>query len=164
VNVGPAQLPMGELRAIATDLGATSVSTYVASGNLLAVIKGNPDAFDRALEKALEERYGWFRDVLSRTPQELAQALAAHPFDVLEPKYSYVSFMPAAPSAAAVEAARGVPTGDDCWQVIGRDLHVRYADGAGRPQLKDQVLLKHLGQVATARNLNTVRKLIELCG
>ena len=94
---------------------------------------------------------------------ELAAALEAHPFEVVEPKYSYVAFMLTAPTAAAVEAAAAVPTGEDRWQVIGRDLHLRYAGGAGRAQLKDALLLRALGRIpATARNLNTVRKLIEL--
>jgi uncharacterized protein (DUF1697 family) len=37
INVGgTAKLPMAELRELATELGATGVSTYIASGNLFA--------------------------------------------------------------------------------------------------------------------------------
>ena len=65
----------------------------------------------------------------------------------------------------AIEAAAGVPTGQDRWQVIGRELHLRYAAGAGRADLKEAQLARALGRIpATARNLNTVRKLIELAG
>lgn len=163
VNVGGCKLPMAELREIAESLGATDVSTYIASGNLLADVPGDPDEFDRALERALTARYGWERDVISRTPGEVAAALEAHPFEVLEPKYSYVSFMLRAPSGEAIQAARAVATGDDRWAVIGRELHLRYADGAGRPQLKESQLARALGRIpATARNLLTVRKLLEL--
>jgi uncharacterized protein (DUF1697 family) len=163
VNVGGAKLPMAELKAIAADLGATDVTTYIASGNLVADVPGDPDGFDRALERAIEGRFGYFREAISRSRDELAAALEAHPFEVVEPKYSYVAFMLTAPTAAAVEAAAAVPTGEDRWQVIGRDLHLRYAGGAGRAQLKDALLLRALGRIpATARNLNTVRKLIEL--
>jgi uncharacterized protein (DUF1697 family) len=165
VNVGGAKLPMTDLKAIATDLGATDPTTYIASGNLVADVPGDPGAFDRALEKAIEERFGYFREAISRTPQELVAALRAHPFEVVEPKYSYVSFMLAAPTAEAIDAAAAVPTGEDRWQVVGRDLHLRYADGAGRAQLKEAQLLRALGRIpTTARNLNTVRKLIELAG
>lgn len=165
VNVGGAKLPMADLRAIAADLGATDPATYIASGNLVADVPGDPDAFDRALERAVEERFGFFREVISRTRDELVAALAAHPFEVLVPKYSYVSFMLRAPGADAVAAARELPTGEDRWEVVGRDLHLRYADGAGRPQLKDAQLLRALGRIpATARNLNTVERLIELAG
>jgi uncharacterized protein (DUF1697 family) len=165
VNVGGATLPMADLRTIAAELGATDVVTYIASGNLVADVPGDPDAFDRELEQRIEQRFGFFREAISRTPEELVAALAAHPFEVHEPRYSYISFMLTAPPAAAVAAAADVPTGEDRWQVVGRDLHLRYAHGAGRPQLKEAQLARALGRIpATARNLNTVRRLVELAG
>ena len=55
VNVGGAKLPMADLRAIAGDLGATAVETYIASGNLVCTLPARTrfDAFDRALESAI---------------------------------------------------------------------------------------------------------------
>jgi uncharacterized protein (DUF1697 family) len=68
-----------------------------------------------------------------------------------------------APTTEAIEAARAVPTGDDEWDVVGRDLHIRYANGAGKAELKDPQLHRALGKIpTTARNLLTVQKLIEL--
>lgn len=165
VNVGgTAKLPMAEWRALAQSLGARDVSTYIASGNLVCTIDGDPDAFDRALEAAVEARFGFFREVISRTRDELVSALAAHPFEVADPKFSYVSFLVETPSAGGVEAARRLETGADLWQLIGRELHLRYADGAGRSQLKEPQLMRALGTTGTSRNLNTVRRLVELAG
>ncbi|AWB93908.1 DUF1697 domain-containing protein [Aeromicrobium chenweiae] len=162
VNVGGAQLPMAELRAIAGDLGATDVSTYIASGNLVADVPDDPRTFDRALERAVEERFGFFRDVISRTPEEVAAALAAHPFEVLQPKFSYISFLAAEPDAAAIARAETYETGDDDWRVIGAEMHIRYANGAGRPAMKADSIGRALQVPGTARNLNTVTKLVQL--
>jgi uncharacterized protein (DUF1697 family) len=164
VNVGPAQLPMADLRAIAADLGATDVRTYIASGNLIADVPGDPDVFDRALEQAVDQRFGFVRDVVSRTPAQVQAALDAHPFEVVEPKYSYVSFLTGEPTAAAIEKARTHETHDDRWEVIGTEMHIRYAEGAGRPQMKTETINRALGVAGTARNLRTVAKLIELAG
>lgn len=165
VNVGGATLPMSDLKAMAADLGAADVATYIASGNLVADVPGDTDAFDRALEQAIEQRFGFFREVISRSRAEVLAALDAHPFEVVEPRYSYISFMLSAPGPAAVRAAADVPTGQDRWQVIGRELHLRYAAGAGRAELKEAQLARALGRIpTTARNLNTVRKLVELAG
>ncbi|KQX74097.1 MULTISPECIES: DUF1697 domain-containing protein [Aeromicrobium] len=164
VNVGPAQLPMADLRAIAADLGATDVRTYIASGNLVADVPGDPAVFDRALEQAVEQRFGFFRDVISRTPDQVRSALSAHPFEVVEPKYSYVTFLAGEPTADALEKARSFETHDDRWDVVGAEMHVRYADGAGRPQMKADAIGRALGVAGTARNLNTVRRLVELAG
>ncbi|HNP56302.1 MAG TPA: DUF1697 domain-containing protein [Gordonia sp. (in: high G+C Gram-positive bacteria)] len=162
VNVGGAKLPMADLRALATSLGATDVSTYIASGNLICEPPGDPAEFDRALEAAVDEQFGFFREVISRSHEELVAARAAHPFEVIVPKYSYVTFLAGTPTPEAIAKAREYETGDDCWDVIGSEMHIRYAGGAGRPQMKDASIGRTLGVPGTARNLNTVDKLIEL--
>lgn len=164
VNVGGAKLPMADLRAIASELGATDVETYIASGNLVCTLPSGTTAaaFDRALEAAVEDRFGYFREAISRSLAEVRKALAAHPFEVVEPKYSYVTFLLGKPTKAAIEKARTYETGDDRWEVVGKELHIRYANGAGRPQMKDAQIGKALAVPGTARNLNTVQALIDL--
>lgn len=162
VNVGGAQLPMARLREIAEGLGAAEVSTYIASGNLITDVPGDPDEFDRALEKAIEKEFGFFRESISRTPEQVKKALDAHPFTVDEPKYSYVSFLAGEPTAEAIAKAETYETGNDQWAIIGTEMHVRYANGAGRPDMKADSIGRALKVPGTARNLNTVKKLIEL--
>ena len=168
VNVGGASLPMAELRTLMADLGATDVETYIQSGNAVCVPPGDPDDFDRALEKAIETKYGFFRESISRTPEELKTALEAYPFDAEEtkgePKRSYISFMVEPPTKAAIELAQACETGDDSWEVIGRELHLFYANGAGNPSMKATSISRALKVPATARNLTTVRKLLDLAG
>ncbi|HET7476102.1 MAG TPA: DUF1697 domain-containing protein [Dermatophilaceae bacterium] len=162
VNVGGAKLPMADLRRIAEQLGAVNVSTYIASGNLICAPPGTAEAFDRALEQAVQREFGYFREAISRTPAQLRQALDAHPFEVLKDSYSYISFLLAAPTPAAVAKAAGLETFEDRCQVIGSELHIRYAAGAGKAQMNTNAIGRALGVPGTARNLTTVRKLVEL--
>ena len=152
VNVGgTAKLPMADLRALATELGATDVRTYIASGNLLCTPPGDPAAFADELRAAVRQRYGFDREVLHRTPAQLRDALREHPLDVDDPACSY--------AAAAVDAAQAVESGDDEWAVVGDHLHVRFAQGAGKATLSTDRLLRALEVVGTARNLRTVAQL-----
>jgi uncharacterized protein (DUF1697 family) len=128
----------------------------------IADVPGDPDAFDRALEQAVEGRFGFFREAISRTPDQVRAALAAHPFEIVEPKRSYISFLAVEPTAAAIEKAGAYETADDRWCVIGTEMHIRYVEGAGRPQMKDAAIGRALQVPGTARNLNTVRKLLAL--
>jgi len=162
VNVGGAKLPMAQLRELAAELGATDISTYIASGNLICTVPGKSAEFDRALEQAIEEKFGFFREVISRTPAQLQAALDAHPFEVIEDRSSYVYFLTGKPAAKAVKAFESTDFGGDEVAVIGADLHLRYRDGAGRSDLDAKTIAKALGVQGTGRNLNTVRKLIEL--
>ncbi|GAA3539150.1 hypothetical protein AFL01nite_28770 [Aeromicrobium flavum] len=161
VNVGGAKLPMAELREVAERLGATNVSTFIASGNLLCDVD-DPEAFDRALEQAIQERFGFFREAISRSPGELRDALAAHPFEIdPETKANHIYFLLRPPTPEQVEAllTRGLT---ERLAVIGRDLHIRYADGVANTKLTPAVILRTLGCHGTGRNLNTVQKLIAL--
>jgi len=165
VNVGgTAKLPMAELRALATELGATGVQTYIASGNLIATPPGDPLAFAQQLESAVETRFGFRREVIVRDAAALRAARDAHPFSIVDPRFSYLVPLSAAPKNAGREKADEVPTGDDEWALIGDDLHVRFERGAGTAELDLNRLLRTLGVVGTARNLRTIDALLRLLG
>ncbi|MEE3853393.1 DUF1697 domain-containing protein [Gordonia sp. LSe1-13] len=162
VNVGGAKLPMADLREMAAELGATDITTYIASGNLLCEPAGDPGDFDRALEKAITDRFGFEREVISRSRDDLVSALEAHPFDVVDAKYSYIYCLTGTPAADKVAEFSERTFGDDVFRVIGDDLHIRYAEGAGVSKLTAPVIAKGLGVQGTGRNLKTVQKLIDL--
>ncbi|MBO1752551.1 DUF1697 domain-containing protein [Actinotalea sp. BY-33] len=160
INLGRGStLPMAELRRIAESLGARDVRTYIASGNMVC---DAPPGFDRALETQIQQHFGFFREVISRSHPEVAAALQAHPFEVVEARYSHITFLMRAPTAEAVAKARTYETGSDRWEVIGSELHIRYANGAGRPQMNDAAIGRALEVSGTTRNLNTVRRLLHL--
>jgi uncharacterized protein (DUF1697 family) len=130
VNVGGARLPMARLRVIAESLGAQEVSTYIASGNLLYTPPGEASEFDAALERAIEDEFGY---ALTGTPTV---------------------------EAATALAQRAGPT--EHVAVIGRELHLRYDDGAANATLTPAVIKRTLGYSGTGRNLDTVGRLVEL--
>lgn len=162
VNVGGAKLPMAELRELAADLGATEVSTFIASGNLICQAPKDVKAFGAALEKAIEAKYGFYRECIIRTPAELTRARENYPFDVDDPKNGHIVFLLEKPTKEAVEKAHEIETGADRWEVIGREMHIRYDHGAGRSDMNGPAIGKALGVPGTSRNLRTVEKLIEL--
>lgn len=163
VNVGSTgQLPMAEWRALAEELGASEVSTYLRSGNLACTPPRDVPAFERALEQGVAEQFGFFREVVSRTRTELVDALAAYPFGDHESKFAHIVFLVSEPAADAIASAQQVDTGDDEWAVRGRELFVRYARGAGTAHPGMVKVPKLLDVPGTARNLTTVQKLIDL--
>ncbi|HMS75219.1 DUF1697 domain-containing protein [Gordonia sp. (in: high G+C Gram-positive bacteria)] len=165
VNVGgTAKLPMAELRDVAQSLGASDVSTYIASGNLFCVPPGDPAEFDRALESAIETRYGYFREVISRSIDELRAAVDAHPFEVVDEKLNYLYPLTGTPEPEKVQALVAKPFDDTRIEVIGADLHIRYGVGVAASKLTPPLIARTLGVTGTGRNWRTVGKLIELAG
>lgn len=159
VNVGGNKVPMAELRTLAADLGADDVETYVNSGNLVCVPPGDADDFGTALVEGISERMGVTTDAIARTAAELRAARDAFPYDVHESKFCYVWFLAAAPSSEAKSAVEAYDFGPERVALIGQDLHIWYADGAGRSAITATRLHRLCGVTGTGRNLRTVEKL-----
>lgn len=162
VNVGGNKVPMAQLRTLASDLGADDVATYVASGNLVCIPPGDADEFGAALAAGIAERMGVTTDAIGRTGPELQAALEAYPHEIHDPKFCHVWFFAAQPSRKGAEAVEAYDFGDDRVRVIGRELHIWYADGAGRSDVTAPRLLRLAGVAGTGRNLRTVEKLVAM--
>ena len=166
VNVGGRKVVMSELRDMLAGMGLEEPRTLIASGNAIFRSDDDPAALETALEAAIQQRFGLFSDVIVRTPEECAAALAAGHFQVeakAAPAFTYVMFLKAAPDAAAVQALQAaVEPMPERVAVSGREAYLHYPDGAGRSKLTNVLIEKKLGVRGTARNWNTVGKLAAL--
>ncbi len=169
INVGGRNvLAMADLRAAMRELGFDNVATYIQSGNVVFDVAGaaaqDESALADRIAAAIAERDGLSVRVVLRTVAELTQAAAGHPDadSGIDSKLLHVAFLDAAPSAAAMAALDPRPYEPDGWTVVGRDVYVRYPNGSARSRLTLDVFERAFGVTATARNVNTVRKLVEL--
>ena len=71
-------------------------------------------------------------------------------------------FLSGKPTAKAVAALDPDRSPSDEFQVSGREVYLHTPDGIGRSKLTIDYFERTLGVRATARNWNTVTKLIEL--
>jgi uncharacterized protein (DUF1697 family) len=95
-------------------------------------------------------------DVFVRTAAELRGVLQANPFLEQSPAKVSVFFLSA---PVATSWLNGVVTpGGEQVQIGRREIYVYYPDGMGRSKLK----LPPLDGPATARNINTVTKLVAM--
>ncbi len=159
VNVGGNRVPMADLRALASDLGAHDVTTYVNSGNLVCVPPGDAEDFGAALTRGIADRMGVTTDAVARTGAELRAARDTYPFDIHDPKWCHVWFFTEAPTRTAAAAVEAYDFGDDRLRVLGRELHLWYADGSGRSAVTAPRLRRLAGVPGTGRNLRTVETL-----
>jgi uncharacterized protein (DUF1697 family) len=162
VNVGGRnQVAMGDLRTLVTDLGHTDVSTYVQSGNVVLTSGANAAAVSRGIEQAIARELGLDITVLVRTRQQLAKVAAANPFDASD-KYVHVLFLADRPTAGAVKALDPDRSPPDEFVVAGREVFLHYPNGSGRTKLNGAYFESKLDTRGTARNFNTVNKLLAL--
>jgi len=164
VNVGGNNLiKMADLRDLLAGLGMEAVKTVLQSGN--AVFDAHSQDRPRLAEEisaAVHQAHGHQPAVILRTADELRRALAQVPFDAsIDPSLVHINFL-AAPADA--EGARQLSAweGPEVVVVRGSEVYIHYPEGSGRSKLGRLPMEKMLGTRGTARNLNTVRKLLEM--
>jgi uncharacterized protein (DUF1697 family) len=156
VNVGgTGKLPMTELKAMCTALGFTQVRTYIASGNVVFKCKQSASKVKVLLEKRLQAYAGKPVGVALRTPEEMAAVLEANPFPECAPNRCVAIFLDEPPPANALDDVRGQK--NEQLGLGKREIYVAYGDG-----MADSKLRIPAGEKGTARNMNTIARLVEL--
>jgi len=163
VNVGGHnRVPMAELRKLLSELGFGSIATFIASGNVLFTAEtSRREAIADRLEDAIAESFGVETTAVLRTPDELRRLFSRHPFGN-NGSTSFVSFLAAKPTPAAVRALAALDFAPDEAKVAGSDVYLRYPNGFSGAKLTNAALERALGVPGTARNWRTVTKLAEL--
>ena len=158
VNVGgTGKLPMAELRAMCEAAGFSQVRTYIASGNVVFESAADAREVKAALESRLERHAGKPVGVLVRDGAQMRQVLAANPFPKAAPNRAVVIFLDEAPPADALANVRHCKTEE--LALGDREIFVHYGEG-----MADSKLVIPAAKAGTARNFNTVAKLVEMAG
>lgn len=155
---------MADLRRVFEDAGLEDVSTYLQSGNVLFASKRSGARLASSLERAIHEELAPGVSVLLRSKTELAQVVAANPFEGREVSKLHVTFLEKRPGPARARTLDPDLAAPDEFRLRGRELYLHYPNGYGRSKLTNAYFEKQLGVAATTRNWRTVTALAELAG
>jgi uncharacterized protein (DUF1697 family) len=166
VNVGGVEVPMGELRSLLADDGLAEVRTHLQSGNVIVSSpSGNSDAVAGLIEKAIRDGLGLSIRVMVRDRDQMANIVASNPFlgAEINPTMVHAVFLDATPAADRVASLDPDRSPADRFSVSGEEIFVAYGPaGSGRSKLDLKYFERTLGVTGTARNWNTVTRLLEL--
>ena len=157
---------MDDLRAVYESLKLRDVQTYVQSGNVVfRTQQRSLTPLAGRIEKELARTLGFQVDVINRTVSEMRGVVARNPFANrrdIEPAKLLVTFLAADPGEEARAAVRRIRTDPEELHIDGRELFIYFPAGMGRSKLPSSGIEKALKTSGTARNWNTVTKLLEL--
>ena len=168
VNVGSHhRIQMDELRALYKSLKLEDPHTYIQSGNVIFQTKEkNAEAIGKRIQDAIERKFGFRPEVILRTIGEMRQAIAANPFakrEGIEPGKLLVTFLAAEPGAEAhANVAQLNTRHPEELHLVGRELYIYFPNGAGKSKLPWSSVEKMLKTTGTARNFNSVCKMLEM--
>jgi uncharacterized protein (DUF1697 family) len=164
INVGRhKRMPMADLRELLSGLGYSDVKTLLQSGNAVFTSPARSAAgVERAIEKAIADRFGFDVRVLVRTKDEVAAAVARNPLPVPDGSRFLVSFLDRHPPTSRLQEIDAAEVEPEQFAVGTKVLYIWCARGFMDSKLLPLLSDERLGAVATARNWNTVTKLLAM--
>jgi uncharacterized protein (DUF1697 family) len=166
INVGGNKLvPMARLRALLETMGFAEVATLLQSGNAVFSAKQQSAAkLGEQIEKAIEREFGFSVGVVMRTGAQVAAALDANPWRVpaIAGSRCLITFLSGRPDTSVLDALDPSAFKPDEFRLAGHEIHAHFPNGIGTSKLAAALASARLGVTATARNLNTVSKLLAL--
>ena len=159
INVGGKnRLVMKELVALMENCGYENIQTYIQSGNVVFESKENPDS---NLGLLIEEKFGFKPEILILTRSELELAFDNNPYKEVEGKLCHLYFCQEQPDSIDREKLKRLKLDSEQYFIHHKTFYLYAPDGFGRSKLAANVE-KCLAVPATARNLNTARRLLEM--
>jgi uncharacterized protein (DUF1697 family) len=161
INVGANQrIRMAELRELLVELGCEDPRTLLQSGNVVLHATGRPETVRRRIERGIAERFGFEVAVVVRTVRELeaivgADPRAGKPTDGSRYLVAFLGGTPDPVGLAEVLALKDATAGDGV-------LYLWCPDGVLKSPASQAATERRLGTTVTARNWNTVTKLLAL--
>ena len=167
VNLGPHnRIKMDALCALYKSLKLEVPRSYVQSGNVLFRTKEqNVAQLSKKIEDAIEKKFKFRPDVVLRTTAELKKVIAATPFadrPDLEPGKILVTFLVTEPPRDAEANLAKFKDYPEELHLKGREMYIYFPNGAGRSKLPWSSVEKLLKVTGTARNWNSVTKMLAM--
>lgn len=159
------RMKMEDLRAMCASMKLADAKTFIQSGNVLFRCKlGDPEKLAHRIEAEVEKKFGFHSDVILRTVDEMRVAVKKNPFAKreFEPAKLAVTFLSADPGAGIRRQLATIDTAPEEMVVLGREIYTYFPNGMARPKIPWPKIEKILNTSGTARNWNTVRKMLAM--
>ena len=164
INVGTRnRVPMADLRARLVGEGYSDVVTVGQSGNIVVSAGSDrPDEVAGAMERLLSEEFDVNVPCVVRTADQVRRVLERSPLQGIasDPSRYLVNFLSTEPDPAFVGALLEEDHSPEAIAIEGIEAYVWTPDGVKAMTLSYAYLEKRLGVVATARNWNTMEKIV----
>lgn len=163
INLGSRnRVSMPDLRELLTGHGYGEVETLVQSGNVVLTSRRSASRLERDLRQQIAEGLGVDTPVIVRTRDELAEVVARDPLGHIadNPKRYQVTFLAGEPDPTVASEVAEADVAPERLVIAGREVYAWHPGGVQRSKVN--VLVAKRLPPGTARNWNTVTKLLEI--
>ncbi|MDU8885134.1 DUF1697 domain-containing protein [Yeosuana sp. MJ-SS3] len=164
INVGGhKKVPMVELRELLTNSGFQNVKSYIQSGNvILQSTENNIEKIESTIKKAILDYFGFEVSVLVKIRKDLQNIFDNSPFSEEKKKASYFMMLHDVPDKDLVKVVSEKKYDSEEYHIIKDCIYYFCERGYGQAKFNVNFFERKLQTFATARNYNTMVKLLSL--
>ncbi len=161
INVGGKHIvPMKELVRLMEADGFANVKTYIQSGNV--VFQSADNSGDRIGELIARE-FGFKPDIFILSGADLKAAMANNPYETDTGKNVHFFFCDREEPPIDIEFLESLRAPSEAYTLTGNVFYLHAPEGIGRSKMVEKLGRAFPKDVSmTARNLNTMNKLLEM--
>jgi uncharacterized protein (DUF1697 family) len=155
---------MKDLAALLQREGFDDVRTYIQSGNaVFRSAAGSANSLASRIGRAVHKAKNFHPKVVVLNVKELKRAASNNPFPKAEnqPKTLHLFFLSEEPLCADLASLNRLRSGKEAFALNNKVFYLHTPDGFGVSKLAKNAE-RHIHVDATARNWNTVTKLLEM--
>ena len=164
INVGTRnRVPMAEIRSKLADEGYSDVATVLQSGNVIVSTESaRADRVGGAVQRLLSDEFDVNVPCVVRSANQVRRVLERNPLRevVSDPSRYLVNFLSQEPDPEMVRALLEEDHSPETIAIEGTEAYVWTPDGVKAMTLSYVYLEKRFGVTATARNWNTLEKIV----
>ena len=161
INVGGKHIiPMKELVRLMEENGFANVKTYIQSGN---VVFQSPARPGDEIGVLIAQKFGFKPDIFILSEKELKTAMANNPYEPDLGKNVHFFFFYREDPPIDVEFLESLRAPSEEYTLTGNVFYLHAPEGIGRSKMVEKLGKAFPREVSmTARNLNTMNKLLEM--
>ncbi|HEL9644685.1 DUF1697 domain-containing protein [Streptococcus suis] len=162
--VGKNKIPkMSYLAEILTEVGLTSVQTYIQSGNVVCETDLSDKQLSRLIHQTIKEKIGAELAIIVKYQPELAQAVVENPFDQnYDSSRVHLVFTNDEINGEKLNKLLHQDFGDEELRLGSQCLYMYLPRDARKKKLNTNYLEKQLDITATMRKLSVISRLSEM--
>jgi len=162
INVGGNNiLPMKDLKELLEEISCEKVQTYIQSGNVVFQSEKQHRELAAEIGTAIHRQFGFEPKVMLMRQNELQKAVDNNPYKTGEGKTLHFYFLEFFPETPDLDRLNTLKSPSEQFTLRQNVFYLYAPEGIGRSKLAAKVE-QAVGVAATARNWNTVSKLLEM--
>lgn len=159
---GKNRVPMADLRTSLTEAGFQDVKTYIQSGNVILKSDLDREAIESLIHKVIFKKIGADITIIARARNAFNDIFMRNPYPLEAKSRTYFILLESEPDKELLNSLQALDFSPDHVMIHNDSIYILFAEKYSSSKYNTNFFERKLKVAATARNFNTMSRLLEL--